>query len=128
VRRILIRHAAAFGAMWRTQLADGREGQSGIRCGFALGSGGCGVSGGLRRMPHLDTACGGLRRHVAYATGRRQRGPKRHQVRVCAWMWRMWRIWRTPPHGLQPNPNAHSSGRCVVGYWRVAKGGSSRTS
>jgi hypothetical protein len=36
VRRILIRHGAAFGAKWRGQLADGREGQSGIRCGFAL--------------------------------------------------------------------------------------------
>jgi hypothetical protein len=44
--------------MWRTQLADGREGQGGIRCGFALGCGGCGVCGGLRRMecsqtPHI---------------------------------------------------------------------------
>jgi hypothetical protein len=28
--------------MWRTHLSDRREGQGGIRCGFALGCGGCG--------------------------------------------------------------------------------------
>jgi hypothetical protein len=34
------RHEAAFGAMWRTHLSDGRKGQTRIRCGFALGCGG----------------------------------------------------------------------------------------
>jgi hypothetical protein len=43
-----------------------------------------------------------IRRHVADALVRRQRGSKRHPVRVCARMCRMWRMWRTPPHRRQP--------------------------
>src|SRR6266487_5548611 len=36
--------------MWRTHVSEGREGQSGIRCGFALECGGCGGCGGLRHI------------------------------------------------------------------------------